>query len=244
MPLLDVTAERSRPLPTVVALERLWTEVSTRPLWAKPNFWRYLKLRWRMRIRPVQADRLRLVAPQHKVNDCNSCTEICCVGPRSTVLLRLADIAALIDLERTDLIGAAKPEFSAEERTDHPALARQVQSADWRDFPVLRQDHMGACAALTAAGRCGLYPHWPSSCARFPYALIPDERGSGAQVFYSGRCDSFWIEPPTDPRAAAKVTAMAVAAASAYNQRISDLVLLAYAPTALGELGLLEYLRR
>ncbi len=234
--------KKSETLPTVEALEALWTEVSSRPLWARPNFWRYLRLRWRTRLTKVDPNVLRILPPAHKLNDCSACTEICCVGARSTVLLRLRDIAALMDTGRTDLISAAKPSFSPQDLGDHTALERQVNTVEWHRFPVLRQDEMGACAALTVQGRCGLYPHWPLSCARFPYALIPDAYGSGGQVFYSRRCDSFWIEPEHDDQAAAQVTQMTVAAAHTYNERIRDLVLLAYAPDALERLGLMRYL--
>jgi Fe-S-cluster containining protein len=218
----------------VRALEALWNDVSHKPLWAPPTFWKYVRLRWRMRLALVDPARVRLVAPPGKVNDCAACTDICCVGPRSTVLLRLRDIAQLIDVGRTDLIAAAKPVFSDAELERRPALARHVASDAWSTFPVLRQNSFGACAALTTEGACDLYPHWPLSCARFPYSLHLEAR----EVFYSRRCDAFWIRPD----AAGRQTEMAAAAVAAYNERIKDAVLLAYAPERVRQLGLTAFL--
>ncbi len=223
-------------LPTVRALEALWREVAGKPLWAPPRFWRYVRLRGRMRLGLLDPRRVRLSAPRGKVNDCSACTDICCVGPRSTVLLRLRDIATLIDLGKTSLIEKDKPTFSEPELRARPALRRTVGSSAWHTFPRLRQNSMGACAALTTEGQCSLYPHWPLSCARFPYSLHLDDR----EVFYARRCDSFYIVP--DDRADARIEAMKVAAVEGYNERIKDLVLLAYAPEALGRLRLLEHL--
>lgn len=178
---------------------------------------------------------MRVLGPPGKVNDCPSCTDICCVGPRSTVLLRFTDIATLLDLGRADLISYEKPRFSPAELARHPALARQVFSRGWELFPVLAQNSMGACAALTLDGKCSLYPHWPLACARFPYALHANLR----EVFYSQRCDAYWVRRDADPA----VTRMKEAAVEAYNQRIRDLVLLTYAREALAGLGLLDVLR-
>lgn len=221
-------------LPTVEALENLWEQVCHKPLWAPPHVLRYLKLRWRMRMRMLDPAQMTITAPRWKINDCASCTDICCVGPRSTVLLRLRDIATLIDLNRTDLIARNKPRFRQSALKKHVALRRQVSSQSWEIFPVLAQDPMGACAALTPAGKCELYPHWPLSCARFPYALdAVDER-----IFYSRRCDAFWIRPDAEQ----PVREMTAAAVAAYNERIKDLILLEYAPEALEALGLLRWL--
>jgi len=222
-------------LPTVRALAALWQEVSRKPLFAPPNFFRYLRLRARFSLRQVDAARVRVAATPGKVNDCSACTEICCVGKRSAVLLRLRDIATLIDIERTDLMTSGKPSFSSQEVADHPALERHLASTAWQRFPMLRQDRMGACAALTREGRCSLFPHWPLSCSRFPYALRLDSR----EVFFSRRCDAFWIRPDAQER----VERMKVAAVAGYNERIRDAVLLAYAPARLEALGLMQFLR-
>ncbi len=236
---LTIVQETQRPpapLPTVAALEALWGEVSRRPLWAPPTFWRWVALRRRTKLQLIDPRRVAIAVPPGKVNDCQSCTDICCVGPRSTVLLRLRDIATLMDVRREDLIAVKKPSFSDEELRNRPALSRQVQSSAWQTFPVLRQDSMSACSALTKDGKCSLYPHWPLSCARFPYSLHADD----LEVFYSRRCDAFHIR--NDREADGRVHAMGLAAVAAYNERIKDLVLLAYAHPALERLGLLRFL--
>ncbi|HET6343481.1 MAG TPA: YkgJ family cysteine cluster protein, partial [Myxococcota bacterium] len=202
LPILPETA-RAAPLPTVAALESLWREVAHRPLWAPPNFFRYLRLRWRTRLALLDPTTVRLRGTVGKINDCSACSDICCSGPRSTVLLRLTDIAMLMDIGRTDLMTHAKPQFKPEELRARPALRRQVASEAWARFPVLRQNEFGACEALTAAGKCSIYPHWPLACARFPYALHAEAQ----EIFYSQRCRSFWVHP----RAAARVQQMAVA---------------------------------
>lgn len=222
-------------LPTVRALDELWAEVRQKPLWAPPNFWRYFRLRSRIRLKLLRPERVKVLAPSGKVNDCACCTDNCCIGKQSTVQLRLRDIATLIDLGRTELMTHDRPTFSALELAARPALALQVDSHGWQVFPILKQNRFHACLALTDEGRCGLYPCWPTSCARFPYALHADQE----QVFYSRRCDSFWIRPGAPEPA----HAMAVAAVAAYNERVKDFVLLAFAPQRLADLGLSTYLK-
>jgi len=222
-------------LPTVDRLEELWEAVTERPLWAPPNLGRYLRLRWHMRLGLLDPGRVRLRGPVGKLNDCDACTDICCVGPRATVQLRLRDIAALIDIGRTDLITHDRPKFSEAQLRERPALRRNVDSQAWSIFPVLRRDSMAACAALSTEGKCGLFPNWPLSCARFPYALHADEE----EVFFSARCDSYWIRPD----AAEPVGQMVAAAVEAYNQRIKDRVLLEYAADQVEALGLLTFIR-
>lgn len=91
-------------LPTVQALDALWGRVQQKPLWAPPNFWRYLKLRSQVRLRFLNVSEVDVKIPAGKINACSECFDICCVSPHSTVLLRLRDIATLMDVGRTDLI--------------------------------------------------------------------------------------------------------------------------------------------
>lgn len=231
---LPIVDERSKPLPTVEALERLWSEIRSRPLWANGRFFLYLRLRSRMRLKMLRPDDLVSIVPEGKVNDCSACTEICCIGHEQTVSLRFRDIATLMDIGRVDLITKKKPVFSDALLAEKPALARTVASDAWSRFPVLTQNAFGACRALSEEGKCTLYPYWPTSCARFPYALDVEAH----EITYSQRCRSFWIRSDAEP----KVTAMKLAAVAAYNERIKDLVLLAYAPRQLEDLGLTRYL--
>ena len=219
----------------MAALADLWKWTRRRPLWLPPHFWRFVRLRARSRLTQVAAPQVAHGGHAGQVNDCASCTDMCCVGAQATVLLRLRDIAALVDLKRCDLLTLQKPTFCAATLRSRPALRRQVRSESWAVFPVLRQDSMRACAALAKdTGKCSLYPHWPLACARFPYAL----RAEADETFYSRRCQSFWIHPRLAPRA----TQMAEAAVAAYNERIKDAILLAYARPQLADLGLLRHL--
>ena len=222
-------------LPTVKALDELWKEIQDRPLWAPPTFWKWLKLNLRMRTRHLNAEKVRIIAPQYKVNECASCTDNCCIGPHSTVLLRLRDIATLIDIERTDLMTHQKPKFSEQALSSRHALKLQTASSDWKSFPILKQNSFHACAALDTDGQCTLFPHWPSACARFPYALDAEN----LEVFYSRRCDSFWVRPDAEEQ----VHAMRKAAVAAYNERVKDQLILAFAEKELAELGLTRFLQ-
>ncbi|MBI5508619.1 MAG: YkgJ family cysteine cluster protein [Deltaproteobacteria bacterium] len=224
------------PLPTVRRLEQLFTEVTAKPLWAPPNFWRYLRLCSRVRLRFARLEAMTMVPPPGKVNHCAACLDNCCIGKHASVPLRLRDIATLIDVGRTDLMTHARPAFADAELAERPALRRQLGSAAWAIFPRLRQTRYYACLALSTAGQCTLYPHWPLSCARFPYALDV----GGREIFYSRRCDAFWVRPSARERA----TAMAAGAVAAYNETIKDFILLSYARAALQELGLAQYLRQ
>lgn len=233
-PSAPATTPAPRHLPTVAALDALWAEFSTRRVALPQRLWRRFVLTRTLDIRPLQADKVPVRAPAGKINHCAGCTELCCVGPRNTVLLRLRDLATLIDVGRTELISPTKPSFDAATLRARPALRRHVASSAWRRFPVLRQNAYGACMALNAAGRCTLYPHWPQSCARFPYALDTEP----AEVFYSQRCRSFVVHPQHAPEA----HSMAAAAVAGYNERIRDALLLRFRAESLAGLGLARYL--
>jgi Fe-S-cluster containining protein len=228
------SAAAPQALPTVRALEALWQEVASRPLWAPPHLLRFLRLRWRMRLQLLDPARTTLVTPVGKINHCSDCSDSCCIGVHSTVLLGLRDIATLVDVGRTGLITRRKPAFSEAARAGRPGLRRHLASEAWRRFPVLAQNSFGACEALDVAGRCTLFPHWPMSCARFPMALHLE----ALEVFYSRRCRSFRIHPA----AAKKAERIQLAAVASYNERIKDAVLLAYAPARLRDLGLMQHL--
>jgi Fe-S-cluster containining protein len=234
LPILNHKPPQAAPGPTVRALGALWQEVADRPLWAPPHFLRYLRLRWRMRLNLVDPNKVTLVTPVGQINDCGACSDSCCIGPRNTVLLGLRDIATLMDIGRTELMVRAKPTFTPEQMAERPALRRHVRSETWRRFPVLAQNSFGACQALDTLGRCTLHPHWPQSCARFPFSLhLPS-----SEVFFSRRCRSFLIHP----QAAKKAERIQLAAVASYNERIKDAVLLAYAPKRLTALGIMGHL--
>ncbi|MEE2960595.1 MAG: YkgJ family cysteine cluster protein [Myxococcota bacterium] len=212
------------------ALKNLWDEISSRPLYAPPNFFRFLKLKVKTKTTFMSSKNLKIIAPKWKVNDCQSCTDICCIGSKSKVLLRLEDIATLMDIGRTDLIDCNFDVIP----TDSPEMHRYVHSAAWSIFPKLHQNQYHACQALSPEGKCSIYPHWPQSCARFPYSLDPNQQ----EFFYSSRCNSFWIRPDKDQ----EVKAMTIGAVASYNHLIKDQILLSYASVALRTLGFTQFL--
>lgn len=219
--------------PAVQALERLWREVSAKPLWLPPNFWRFIKLRGRFELREISRRDFHISTPIPLVTNCRACTDTCCVGKKNTVSLRLVDIAWLIDLGRTDLMTADKPDFAEDEMSR--ARQRFTESTTFARFPVLRQDARERCLALSVGGDCTLYPHWPLSCARFPYSIDLSDR----EIFYSPRCPSFTRSESFDePR----IRMMVDAALAAYNQRIRDWILLDYAWPALERIGVTRFL--
>lgn len=235
LPVLGALSPQSQmPLPTVQALQRISKELDATPIWAPRDFWRRARLRANMRLQKLHRSDLKLRMPKYQTNDCRNCTDICCMGAQATVLLRLRDLAALIDLDKTHFISHQKPEFSPALLEKRPALARQVGSVAWNIFPVMKQDEMGACIALDKAGLCGLFPHWPLSCARFPISLDADDDA----LFYSRRCRSYWIHP----QAKGPFEMMAASAVAGYNARISDALLIALARKPLEALGLWQHL--
>ncbi len=227
----SVAVARDR-LPTVAALEALWLQVSARPLWLPPHFWRYVRLSRRLHLHPLSRKDVKISVPRPVVTNCKACTDICCIGKKNTVPLRFADIAALIDLQRTDLIAETRPAFSDEEQSR--ARQRFTQSRTFAVFPVLRQDALQRCLALTRDNRCSLFPNWPLACARFPYALDLEDR----EIFYSPRCGSHKDAGGFED---ARIRLMVDATLAAYNQRIRDWILLDYEPEALDKLGLMRF---
>ena len=87
---------------------------------------------------------------------------------------------------------------------------------------------------------CSLYPSWPLSCARYPYALDLQSK----VVFYAKGCTSTRdsLELPV-AEAPLRVRALVRAVVDAYNERIKDVILLALAKPELAELGLTQHLR-
>lgn len=229
-------ASEDLPLPTVQALDELWRRAQTQSFYAPSRLFRYLALRRTMRVKLLDPSRQRLSLPTGKVNDCSACTEICCVGPRAQVLLRLRDVATLHDIGRTQLMTHQGICYSAEELRERPALRRQISARDWSVLPKLKQNSFGACSALSRDGLCSLYPHWPMTCARFPYSLhLTDE-----EIFFSARCQSYFVHPSRHDQ----VVQGRIDAVATYNERIKDAILLTFFREELGALDLLQYLKR
>lgn len=226
-------AVTSRPIgPTERALSEL--SLRYRKSWqriARGGLWRELALRRHFRLR---VPRTRAAAGTGVRPDCPNCPNLCCQGAENQVSLRLRDIARLMDVGRTDLIQRRKRRFSPVAIAARPHLAALEASILWRRLPVLRQVGPDQrCAALTPDRRCGLYPAWPHSCARFPARLQP-----GGAIDWAPRCPT-----PAGTTGAVEVyAALRAAAQAAYRARIEDAVLLFHAPAQLDALGIGRFL--
>lgn len=228
------SAPNAHRFPTVEALDALFIKTTSKPLWLPPDLLRYLKLKRDIDLTQVRRKDAMVTLPRGALPNCRACTNSCCVGKENTVSLRLVDIARLIDLGRTDLIATEQPNLAQVPST--MARRRFMASRSFAVFPVLKQDANHRCLALSADSRCSLHPHWPLSCARFPYSLDRDDN----EVFYSSRCGS--AEMYYESADVKRCEVMIDATLNAYNQRIRDFVLLEYARPALDALGLTRYL--
>ena len=90
--------------------------------------------------------------------------------------------------------------------------------------------------ALTEDRLCGLWPSWPLSCARYPYAL--DRKNK--VVFYASGCTTTRLAEMAEAPVA--VRRLVRATVDAYNERLRDVVLLAFARERLRSLGLLDFI--
>ena len=166
------------------------------------------------------------MVPAGKVPDCDTCLDICCTGPKSIVSLRLRDIAALLD--------AGLQQHITHERARFAILGNS--SIFDTIFPVLAQDRTQTCTLLDENRMCGAYPHWPISCARYPYAVDALNK----VVFYAKGCGSYDLLPPYE--VAERTRYLVQAAIESYNERIKDIFLIYFAKTDLEKIGLNQYL--
>lgn len=227
----------ARPGPLEQALRGLWTR-RVRARLLHPRHWLDL-VHLRRHYDPVElrAGELQRDFPVGRLPDCENCEDGCCTGPSRVVLLRLVDVAALVDAGLQDMISQDKPAFARRELARSPALADMLHSDAWQQLPVLRQDATRTCMMLTADGRCGAHPFWPLSCARFPYSVdVWNQR-----VFYAASCRSAVQDVSRPGRR--RETQLVDAAVDAYNQRLRDAVLMRVARAELTELGLDRFVR-
>jgi Fe-S-cluster containining protein len=145
-------------------------------------------------------------------------------------------VAALVDMGLQAHIGfdhlqSTAPQVLSWARREHEgSVFHQV-------FPTLVRDTTATCTLLDGERNCSVYPHWPLSCARYPYALDVKY----GVVFYAKGCTSTTTLPY--PQATAKQRALVQAVVNAYNERIKDMVLLALCRAELSALGLTAHLR-
>jgi len=225
MPIVPELGDKRR------ALEALWTETTAKSLWLPKTLWRYMNLKRRVNLRMLHRWDVDVPPPPRALPNCRACTDICCIGKKNQVSLRLVDIAMLMDMGREDLIAV---EHDAPPK-DSYARERFLQSRTYAMFPVLKQDEQERCAALGRDKRCTIYPAWPLSCARFPYSLDLEDK----EIFYSPRCPSYDIVLGHE-----RINVMIDAALTAYNERIRDFILVEFAWAGLQRHGFATYVRK
>ena len=221
------------------ALNALWFEISPH-FYSLENIVRMLRLRRRFNFKPASLTGLKVAIPTGKIPDCDNCLDLCCTGPDAIVSLRLRDIAALHDLGRDDLLSWSRPPPlpKKEAKKQHSWARRAADGTIFhRAFPVLARDKTGTCMALTEDRLCGLWPSWPLSCSRYPYAL--DIKNN--VVFYAAGCQSTRIAEMTE--APVVVRRLVRASIDAYNERLRDVLFLAFARERLDALGLLKWVK-
>lgn len=220
-------------------IEHKLRELSEAAIWRakKPSNW---MKRWRLGLEFdlefLRLSQMRIAIPNGKVSDCANCEEICCTGPKAVIHLRLKDMASLVDqgLERH----IAKPVPQHQQTVGSKTQLEKAfdESLFAQIFPTLTRDKHGTCQLLTDDLKCSVYPRWPLSCARYPFAIDSVNR----VIFYANGCRSSQIVPPS--QAPSRFSYLAQAAVESYNERIRDLYLLAFARKELENLGLMAYL--
>jgi Fe-S-cluster containining protein len=241
---LPILGQPTEPVPEHVAgvreqaLTALWAQQAPQ-IYQFKNWRTVLKLQRRFNLKPATLTGLKVAIPTGKVPDCDNCLDVCCTGENAVVSLRLQDIARLLDLDQAKLLSWERPQVPASEAKKKHSWARREAdgSVFHRAFPVLARDATGTCKAITEDRLCGLWPSWPLSCARYPYAL--DIRNN--VVFYAAGCTSTRIAPMSE--APIVVRRLVRATLEAYNQRLRDVWLLALARPQLEDLGLLQWVR-
>lgn len=216
-----------------VALDSLWKAARFRLY--QPRHWpTYFRLSHRFDLQFVQLSQLQVEIPRGTVPDCESCTNLCCTGPNAIVSLRLADIARLIDAGLQDYMTFRRP-------LPLHGVSWAAKEAHWsvfsESFPILKRDKTGTCELLSPERTCNAYPHWPLSCARYPYALDVLRK----RLFLAQGCSSHRFVDIDD--APGKVKGLVQSAIRSYNERIRDIILLHVALSELLDLGFGPYLR-
>lgn len=216
----------------VKALDALWADARFR-LYQPRHVLTWLRLKQQFDLRFVRFSELTLKMPIGAVPDCAACENVCCTGPDAVVSLRLRDIATLLDADLGHAIGPA-PSRDAWQKGQTAASSENAASWFYKGFPALVRDKTGTCTLLGTDLSCTAHPHWPVSCARYPYALNLVDK----TVFWARGCEDYTVVPSKEAPAATRALLKAVV--DSYNERIKDLILVHVAPRELHELGLLD----
>ena len=240
LPILDQPQHQAGPVEH--ALEALW-RLKSAQFYTLRNVPTVLRLRRRFSLRMLTLDKLKVAVPRGQVPDCDNCLDLCCTGPDAVVSLRLRDIAVLMDLNKTQHIAWDRPQpvtatTTKQQKAAVPWARREADGSVFHQaFPILLRDETGTCSLLTDDRLCGVFPSWPLSCARYPYAL---DLKNGV-IFYARGCRTTRIAEMSE--APLHVRRLVRAVVDAYNARIRDVVLLAMAKDELAALGLLAHVK-
>ncbi len=208
-------------------LQDIW-QLTQRRYRDKKNWWTTLKLRRQFSLDFVSLNNVSVRIPSGQLPDCDSCLHICCTGKKSRVRLRLTDIASLVHLGHADAIDTSHPLPLAGDPKPH--FLEQV-------MPHLRQDKTHTCVLLNEDRLCSIYPSWPLSCARYPYAFDADNK----VIFWAKGCQSTKQVSLDD--APDSIRSISQAAIETYNQDVRDILMLHYAKDELREARFEEWVK-
>ena len=217
----------------LAALDDLWPLAQKRLThWRNLPTWLSLQRKYDLKF--LRVGQLTVEVPGQLLPDCDNCVELCCTGNDAEVRLRLRDIATLHD---HGLDGAIDSR-SLPVVDNVKGTRRQMKQTFFADvFPVLKRDATKTCVLLNEDRQCTAWPHWPLSCARYPYAVDATHK----VLFLAQGCHSHRTMSADDaPDAIRKLVRAAV---DGYNERVKDLIMLHTVLDELHELGLLRHLR-
>lgn len=242
--------------PHTQALKQLWLDVRYR-LYTPRFFWTWFDLSRRFDLTFLRLSNVNVAIPRGILPDCENCLDICCTGKNAIVSLRFLDIAKLIDTNFAWAIDTHLPTTNTGTDTkissgtitgirsnkdaNTNTQARKIfqETLFYDVFPVLHHDATNTCVLLDDDRMCRVYPQWPLSCARYPYAL--DKKHN--TVFYAHGCQSRLTQVESASSLTGKQRALVQAVLDSYNERIKDVILLHTALDELHEIGVLRYVR-
>jgi Fe-S-cluster containining protein len=219
-------------------VRQLWRDYQLRPVRGFRHFWRLWKLHreFDLTISPVNAQSWQWLFPQDRRPNCHSCLENCCKGIHNTVLLRLVDVALLLDRGLDEHITLEKPVFTGEMLAAKPRLQEMLRSFHWRVFPVLKQKSSDqTCTFLSPDGRCLIHAYRPWICRVFPYSLDVEQRS----VSWSERCRCF---DSADPQVSPIAELRQAVFHNFYTEKMLDLILVSVYREELEQIGLTSWL--